>query len=690
MTRHVLSFGDLGRLKLVSEPRLAPDGLLAFVQEWLDEVADATRREIVVLDPQSQQQPWRDDDADDERTERRRRADAGTRTGEKQAAISARVADAWCPRWSPDGGRLALISSASGSAQPALWQPSSSALHRLAAVPGEVAELAWSPDGSTLAVTCVLRRVVGSGPAFVQPSGQARLDGVAGLAAESRRIFLLGTDGSPGWDLLAGPGQAWHPRWSPDGSRLAFLARLPGDTGLPGPVQLCLTDPSGPAAPGQICRLAGSAVAFTWSPLGRDLAYLGPRDREQADIDCRLFRCPADGAAPSTELATTWDRSLGSIVRADDARAGGPPPLLWSAVTDRIYFPVADGGRGNIGWAAAHGGEHGVLLGGHRACLDPSLDPAGRTIAFVSTDASDPGNIYLADLDGSDERQLTDVNGWLGHLRQAPTRLVTATGPDGTPIESWLTVPDPVADAAGPQPCPLVVSIHGGPHYPVGWRFNFEAQRLAARGYAVLSANPRGSGGYGRDFAAAIRGAWGTSDWADLDRLIDAATALPAVDAGRVAVTGVSYGGYLTMRAITQSARFRAAISENGVSNLLALWGSGAEDVGWLSAEMGATPWQRPDIYVSASPLAQAGSISTPLLLIHAELDQNCPISQSEQMLVALRERGRAVELLRLDGEGHLINLVGRPSRRLARASAVDQWLDRHLRPEPPADGEEQ
>ena len=356
-------------------------------------------------------------------------------------------------------------------------------------------------------------------------------------------------------------------------------------------------------------------------------------------------------------------------------RGIGSPALLWSAATDRIYFSVADGGHGTIGWAAPRSGEHGVLLGGERACLEPSLDPAGRAMAFVCTDPSDPGDIWLTDIETGSERQLTDVNNWLADIPMAPTRQVAAVSNDGTQIEGWLTMPD--GPSGGLRP--LVVSVHGGPHYPAGWRFWFEAQRLAARGYAVLSGNPRGSGGYGAAFADSIRGSWGRQDWVDLECLVDAAVAAPGIDGGRIALTGVSYGGYLTMRAITLSHRFSVAISENGISNFLALWGSGGADATWLTTELGGTPWECADTYVAASPLTLADRVRTPLLLIHSELDRDCPIGQSEQMLVALRQLGRVVELVRLDSEGHLVNLVGRPSRRLARARVVDEWLDRYL-----------
>ena len=253
---------------------------------------------------------------------------------------------------------------------------------------------------------------------------------------------------------------------------------------------------------------------------------------------------------------------------------------------------------------------------------------------------------------------------------------MTAGDHDGVPVEGWVTSLD------GPNGRPLVVSVHGGPHYPAGWRFSFEAHRLAARGYAVLTANPAGSGGYGRRFATAVRGGWGSADWASLERLIDSVAAAPGIDAGRIAITGVSYGGYLSMWAITRSARFSAAISENGISNLLAEWGAEGDDGSWLTAELGGPPWERPEVYVASSPLTAADRIRTPLLLIHADQDRNCPIGQSEQMLAALRSLGRDVEFVVIRGEGHLMNLTGRPSRRLARARAVDRWLGRYLGPE--------
>lgn len=635
MNARGLQFSDLGRLRLASDPQLRADGTIAYVQSWLDLDADVTRRTVVL---------------------------ASTSAGAPPPGPPLGDADAWHPRWSPDGSCLAMITAAPGHpARVATWRPGTPGVVALADVPGAAAELDWAPDGRVLAVTCVRFEALSGGPSIVHPAGAGYLDGAAGLARTQRQIFALPAAGGPALPLLAG---ARHPRWSPDGTRLAFLTS-PADGAA---ARLCVADPSDPA---EVTVLATGALAFTWSPSGDELAYLAPSPDYPADIESRVFACRAAGDQKPAELAVHWDRSIGSTVRGDDARGAGPQDPVWSPATGRIYFCVADGGRGLIGWAGPDPADSGVLCGGPRSCIDLSLSGDGETITFVSTDPADPGNVRTAELRTGAERPVTALNAWLGEAGLAPVRPVRARAADGTLVEGWLTGPD-----AGR---PLVVSIHGGPHYPVGYRFSAEAQRLAARGYAVLAANPRGSGGYGRQFAAAIRGGWGTSDWSDVTSVIDAAVAQDGLDGGRIAVTGVSYGGYLTLRGITLTARFRAAISENGISNLLALWGSGAEDPGWLTAEMGGLPWERAQEYLAASPLTAAGQVSTPLLLIHAELDQNCPIGQSEQMLAALRQRGQVAELVRLPGEGHLVNLNGRPSRRLARARAVDAWLDRYL-----------
>jgi dipeptidyl aminopeptidase/acylaminoacyl peptidase len=226
---------------------------------------------------------------------------------------------------------------------------------------------------------------------------------------------------------------------------------------------------------------------------------------------------------------------------------------------------------------------------------------------------------------------------------------------------------------------PLVLAVHGGPHWPAGWRFSFEYQRLAARGMVVCIANPRGSQGYGVAFARSNQGAWGGDDFADVMAVARAAAARADVDPGRLVITGVSYGGYMTCWTVGHTGMFRAAIAENSVIDLVSWFGTTDDGGSMAAVEFGGTPWDNPDFYRERSPVTHAADMTTPLLLVHAELDQGCPIGQSEQLFSSLRRLGRDVEMLRIPGEGHLIVLTGSVAHRLQRWAAIDTFLDGQL-----------
>jgi dipeptidyl aminopeptidase/acylaminoacyl peptidase len=645
-----LTDGDLFQVRWLGDPRLSPDGgHLAYVVAGLDAPADIVAAEIVVID---------------------------LVTGDEHH-IAPGGHRSTTPRWSPLGDRLAFLSDANGTPNVWLWEPDGRTTRQVSFGPGPVVDLDWSPDGAALVITAAVSSagidVVNAKAGTFVDRLPFRVDGQPGLSSQSLRVRVIGADGSDRGEVSTAGDDDWHARWSPDGAHIAFLSRRSGSGEKAGIPRLWVI--TGAQQPHRVRSAPGPVMSFTWSPWGDALAYLGPRHDAGADIDCRLYRCNLGDRSAGAELAPGWDRSLGSTVRGDDVRGTGPPPLLWSSATKRLYLTVADGGTGALGWVDATGEDYGYLTGGERACLDPALAFDGKVIAFVSTCPTDPGNVSLIDLGTGTEKQVTRANQWLASRQLATARPITAETPNGTPLEGWVTA----QDHSSVTPRPLVTNVHGGPHYSVGWRFSFEAQRLAARGYAVLTGNPRGSGGYGRAFATAIRGRWGSVDVEDVYSLIDAGCQLPGVDRERLAITGVSYGGYLVLSAITQGPRFRAAICENGISNLVALWGVDDDAGVWLSGELGGSPWERPELYLAASPITRADRVEAPLLLIHADLDHGCPIAQSEQLYAALRYLGREVTFLRLHGEGHLVNLVGRPSRRLARAEAVNNWLSQHL-----------
>jgi len=227
---------------------------------------------------------------------------------------------------------------------------------------------------------------------------------------------------------------------------------------------------------------------------------------------------------------------------------------------------------------------------------------------------------------------------------------------------------------------PMVLWIHGGPWsmYSVGWNWSY--QNFAANGYAVLWTNPRGSTGYGQDFAVANFRDWGDGPQADIEAGLDALIAEGRADPRRLGVTGGSYGGYLTAWMIAHSDRYAAAVSCRGVYDMTSEMLSG--DLGgplFGRHELGAQPWQDPELYRRLSPLTYAADIRTPLLIQHAEQDLRCPITQAEELFSVLRSLRRPVRLMRTPGESHELTRGGTPFRRVENLEHIRDWFVHYL-----------
>jgi dipeptidyl aminopeptidase/acylaminoacyl peptidase len=544
------------------------------------------------------------------------------------------------PCWSPDGRHLALIEveRASGATRLVCRDETGQHVRALTATLADCRQPRWSPDGKRIAFLA---------------AGQLRwvsVDGDAsGLVATAAAAFCWLADGS---------GLAWGTPPQADGQSQLWRAMLTGN-------------------PEWLGAQRGPIAALASAPDGRGLAWIG-HDRWPAQgVNPGIWTLTFTPGATPVLLTAGFDRPVGLTTRADDARGLSTPPLAWLRVDgeDRIYFIHAEGGTSPLAWIGTDRRIHRVLAGS-RSCLAFAAAPDARRLLAVVSDAVTPGEVVETDLEGGGERTLSSVTqSWCQSRRLSALEPLRLTASDGVPLDAWLMFPPP---GAGKAPYPLIVHVHGGPHYAIGHRFYFEFQRLAARGYAVLLGNPRGSQGYGEAFATQIRQAWGERDYADVIEMVDRALQHPAVDRERVAVTGVSYGGLMTHLLASRSPRFRAAVSENAVSDLATCHRDGNNPVFW-EWEMGGSPAEQPERYEALSTARLGPRIRTPLLLVHAEEDRICPIEQSEDMAAAVAATGCPVELVRIPGEGHLMNLVGRPSRRLARARAVDRWFDRWL-----------
>jgi dipeptidyl aminopeptidase/acylaminoacyl peptidase len=198
---------------------------------------------------------------------------------------------------------------------------------------------------------------------------------------------------------------------------------------------------------------------------------------------------------------------------------------------------------------------------------------------------------------------------------------------------------------------PTILHIHGGPVGQFSWGFEFKPQYFASKGYVVIEPNPRGSTGRGQAFVRAIYQSWGITDYDDLIAAVDHAVAAGYADPERLAVTGYSYGGYMTNMVITRTNRFKAAASGAGHSYIAANYGHDIYQK-WYNWELGP-PWENREKYDRLSPLLQAGKVTTPTLFLGGREDWNVPLLNSELFYQSLRTRGVETQLVIYPGMHH-------------------------------------
>jgi dipeptidyl aminopeptidase/acylaminoacyl peptidase len=247
------------------------------------------------------------------------------------------------------------------------------------------------------------------------------------------------------------------------------------------------------------------------------------------------------------------------------------------------------------------------------------------------------------------------------------------------PIQGWVMFPPGFNPR---RKWPLAVEIHGGPQAMWGPGFTsmwHEWQVLAARGYAVFFCNPRGSDGYGTEFARANHNAWGEADANDILSGVDAVVRRGYVDAERIGVMGGSYGGFMTAWLIGHDQRFACAVSQRGVYNVAHLHGT-SDIAEWVEANFDSFPWRNPEHFWEHSPLAYVDNIRTPLLILHSDSDFRAPISDAEQLFTALRRLRRRVQFVRYPREGHELSRSGEPKHRIDRLNRIVGWFDKHLK----------
>jgi len=593
------------------------------------------------------------------------------------------------PRWSPDGRSLAFVSDRDGRpGQLYLLPLAGGEPRRLTSLPGGAGAAVWSPDGTRLAFCArVAKEAAPTDPAArdrwskrprVVTRAQYKADGTGYTFDAVSHLFVVTLAGGKVAQLTSGDAEHLTPAWSPDGRSLAFVrARTgPADYSL---FDLWIADADG-RHERRLCEDVGRAVAPAWSPDGRSIAWYGHDHQEPGfgDPMVRVWVIAASGGRPRRAM-DAYDRSV-ALSRPPEASSAP----AWSPDGRTVTVPVADAGSVHVvqmSVADASPDASGdasvrVLIGGERQVLDAST-AAGR-IAFVATDWHTPADVYACAADGSGERRLTRLvgGGWSGATLPRVERRRFGGAADGG-LDGWVVHP-----VDGRAPAPLLVEIHGGPHSFHGNAFPggmFHVFALASRGWAVLLLNPTGSGSYGRAFAHGIRGRWGEADLAEQLAAVDALVADGVADPARLAVSGYSYGGFMTAWTITHTDRFRAAVVGAPVVNLESFHGT--SDIGpWFGPwEAGGDLVGRRETYRRLSPITYVDRVATPTLIVHGEGDDRCPIGQGEEFYQGLLAAGRApVEFVRYPGQSHAFRGSGRPSHRIDLVRRIVEWVERH------------
>lgn len=600
------------------------------------------------------------------------------------------------PRWSPDGDRLAFLRTVDSRTQIWTIPVDGGEARQLTDLPeGGISQLAWSPDGGRLAFafrplpderTQKARKEREESGASTPPRVVTRmlyrLDG-AGFLDERQHIWVCDAEAGEAQQITHGDCDDNAPTWDPTGDRVAFLSnRSERPERTPYEVDVWLVDADG-GTPERVATPVGPKEGLSWSPDGSLLAYTGTEagdDPWRPQHDRLWVVSPKGGDARC--LTEDLDRPIGNTTLSDtrDAFTGGSPPL-WNDDSSRLFVPVSRHGDCHI-YDVPLDGEPHQLTDGQLDVGALSADREGSMLALLVSRPTRPGEIVLGTKthDGLEMTPITDFNGdWLNDIQLCEPEELWVEADDGQRVQGWLLTPPDFDES---ERYPLLLYIHGGPHAQYGHSFFHELQWHAARGYAVLYANPRGSSGYSEEFMAEIRGNWGHRDHDDIMAALDHVVARPYIDESRLAVAGGSYGGYMTNWIVGHSDRFRCAITDRSVVNLQSMAGTSDIPHTLLQPDgyWAGTPWADPTTLQEQSPLRYLKDVETPTLIVHSEGDLRCPIEQAEQLFTTLKWLGVETVFVRYPSESsHGMSRSGPPDLRLDRLERIGNWLDRFL-----------
>jgi dipeptidyl aminopeptidase/acylaminoacyl peptidase len=564
------------------------------------------------------------------------------------------------PRWAPDGRAIAFLSDRDGAAQLYLLPMSGGESRRVTDRKERIEAFRWSPDGRQIAL------LMAEPKSEAQQQREKDKDDARVAEKDDRlaRVWTVDVESHALKQITTVPFRIGQIEFTRGGEELiaAASAKPYEDRFNEAIYRVDLKDGHFTA----IAEPRGPMGTMALSPDGNTIAYVCARvDGPEAHDLCLQ---PVAGDAMRNLTGTGIDRPIGQPKWIDG---------------DALAVSVARGFQSSIEVVGRDGRARPIDgVGGNVSAF---VRAANGTIAYVSESAIAAPELWIKKASATARAVTTFNERWAARPVVTP-EFVKYKGADGTEIEAALLLPPVVSGfsqtgAVSSPPVPAVILVHGG---PTGrWADNFEpwGQLLAARGYAVLYPNVRGSTGYGQHFVEMNRGDWGGGDFRDVMAGADWLVARGIADPNRLGIGGWSYGGYMAAWAVTQTTRFKAAVSGAPVIDMASEFGTenGSAYDEWFYG----TPYEKLDGFIKSSPITFVKNARTPTLLLQGEDDTTDPIGQSQQFYRGLKRYGVDSDFVLYPREPHGLreehHLVDRLTRILA-------WYDRYLKPAVPSD----
>jgi dipeptidyl aminopeptidase/acylaminoacyl peptidase len=552
------------------------------------------------------------------------------------------------PRWSPDGRVLAFVSTRGDRAQIYTVQIDGGEAVALTESKTGVQSFEWSPDGKRIAFTARAPNT------DAQDRKAKEKDDARVIDRDDKNavIYLIDVESRNVRPLTDAKWRISSLAWLPQGDRLIVAAN-----DAPLPVWNTNRIYSVGVGDGHMQELAAPTGPFSSikiSPDGKAIAFVGSRGDGPDPHD--LMVMPVAGGRPVNLTSVSIDRPIDAFAWRRDGS------FLAMATTGfrRAFYSVA-----------ADGKARPLQLG--------PVPPAGsfcagaEATAFVAQEATVAPELWLARKAGAAEK-VTGFNKKWDAIPLAKLEIVHYPSFDGKEIEVGILKPP--GYRAGTK-VPTIVMVHGGPTGSWADSFDRWGQLLAARGYAILYPNIRGSVGYGHDFIVSNRYDWGGGDWKDVVAAADFAVSQGFADPERLGIGGWSYGGYMAAWAVTQTNRFKASVSGAPMTDLASEFGTESPGVNEGDTWALGTPYENQDLFTTRSPVTFVKNVKTPTLLLNGEEDTTDPIGQVGQFHRGLERYHVESELVVYPREGHGIR---EQKHQIDVLNRVIAWYQKYLK----------